>query len=318
VAPRHPLAERTWSGAALVATSALLFAFNGVVSKTALQAGLGSTHLVLLRTVGAALVLFALAAAVSRPALRATPRELAVLAVLGVVGVALVQWLYFVAIGRLHVGVGLLLEFTAPLMVALWARFVLGETVRGRVWLALVLSLIGLTMVAQIGRGVSLDAVGVAAGLGAAVALATYYLLGERLLHGRDAWSTMSWSMGFAGLFWLLLGRPWTLDGALLTSPVDVPGTSVQAPLWLFVAWVVLLGTVAPYACVVLGLSRVGAARAGLIGTVEPVLASAFAWALLSEVMTPLQVLGGIVVLVGVLLAESARTARRARRQVAD
>ncbi len=304
---RNTLAPHAWSGVLLVAASAVLFAFNGVVAKTALQTGLASTHLVLLRTAGAAVILFA-AALVMRPqGLRATRRQLAGLAVLGVVGVALVQWLYFVAIARLPVGIALLLEYTAPLLVALWARFVLGERVRRRVWLALALSLIGLTMVAQVGRGIALDAVGVAAALAAAVALATYYLLSERLLRGRDPWSTMAWSMGFAALFWTVLAQPWTIDAALLAAPVTLPSTAAELPLWVFVAWIVVLGTAAPYVLIVQGLTRIGAARTGLVGTLEPVLAAGFAWALMAESMSALQVLGGGVVLAGVLLAETSR-----------
>src|SRR5690606_27957421 len=97
---------------------------------------------------------------------------------------------------------------------------------RARVWLALALSLVGLTMVAQVGRGVSLDVVGVAAALGAAVALATYFLLGERLLRGGDPWATSAWSMGFAAVFWAILSPPWRLDLGLLASPVLVPQTT--------------------------------------------------------------------------------------------
>jgi len=304
---RNALAPHAWTGVLLVASSAVLFAFNGVVSKTALQTGLASTHLVAMRTAGAALILFA-AALVMRPeGLRVTRRQAGALAILGVVGVALVQWLYFVAIERLPVGIALLLEYTAPLMVALWARFVFGEQVRRRVWLALALSLIGLTMVAQVGRGASLDAVGIAAALAAAVALATYYLLADRMLEGRDPWSTMAWSMGFAAVFWAILGQPWTIDPALLGSPVVVPETAASLPLWVFVVWIIVLGTAVPYTLIVLGLTRLGAARTGLIGTLEPVLAAAFAWMLMAESMSVLQVLGGAVVLTGVLLAETSR-----------
>ena len=83
----------------------------------------------------------------------------------GVVGFALVQWLYFVAIERLPIGIGLLLEFTAPVLVALWARLVWHEPVRRRVWAALALALAGLVLVAEVWEDVRLDGLGVAAGL---------------------------------------------------------------------------------------------------------------------------------------------------------
>ncbi len=307
---RTPFAARPWTGAALVVGSTIFFGINGVVSKVALQAGLATTQLVQLRTLGAALTVLAVAALVSPRGLRITLVQARNLAILGVVGVALVMWLYLVAIERLHVGIALLLEYTAPLLVALFARFVLKERVRSRVWLALALSLTGLTMVAQVGRGVSLDAVGVAAALGAALALATYFLLGERLLRGIDPWATSAWSMSFAALFWTILAPPWRLDPTLLGTAVTVPQTTTALPLWVFVMWVAVLGTAVPFTLVILGLRMLGAARTGLVGTLEPVLAGAFAWALLAEAMTPLQVLGGAVVVVGVMLAETARTRR--------
>lgn len=309
---RTPFASRPWTGAALVVGSTIFFGINGIVSKVALQAGLGTTQLVQLRTLGAALVVFTVAALVSPRGLRISLVQARNLAILGVVGVALVLWLYLVAIERLHVGIALLLEYTAPLLVALFARFVLKERVRSRVWLALALSLVGLTMVAQVGRGVSLDAVGVAAALGAAVALATYFLLGERLLRGVDPWATSAWSMGFAAVFWAILSPPWHLDPELLGSTVLVPQTTTALPLWVFVVWVAVLGTAVPFTLVILGLRMLGAARTGLIGTLEPVLAGGFAWALLGESMTTLQVVGGGVVIVGVMLAETSRRRRAA------
>ena len=78
------------------------------------------------------------------------------------------QWLYFVAIERLPIGIGLLLEFTAPVLVALWARLVWHEPVRRRVWAALALALAGLCLVAEVWEDVRLDAIGVVAGLVAA------------------------------------------------------------------------------------------------------------------------------------------------------
>lgn len=303
---------RAWPAVLAVVASALLFALNGVVSKITLATGMSATRLVELRTLGSAVVITAIALVVARRAMRADARTLAALAVLGVIGIGFVQWLYFVAISRLPVGLALLIEYTAPLMVALWARFVLREAVRPRVWVALVACLTGLTMVGQVGRGFALDAVGLAAAVGAAVSLATYYLLGEKLLAQRDRWSTQAWSMIFAAAFWAVLQPVWLTDTALLRADVDLPGALSPGvvPVWLLLAWIVLLGTVTPYVLVLVGLSRLGAARTGLLGMLEPVAASAAAWVVLSETMTALQVLGASVVLVGVVLAETARLPR--------
>ena len=159
---------RPRSACLAVVAGSLLFAVNGTVAKLAMDAGLGPTRLVELRCLGSAVVLVTAALVVSPAKLRPTSRrEVAVLALLGVVGVALVQWFYLVAISRLPVGLALLIEYTAPLIVALWARFVFREQVLGRVWWALAACLAGLTLVAQVGDDVTLDAIGLLAAVGA-------------------------------------------------------------------------------------------------------------------------------------------------------
>src|SRR5665647_1889055 len=170
----------------------------------------------------------------------------------------------------------------------------------------------------QVGPGVRLDAVGLVAAAGAAVSLAAYYLLGARVLRRRDAVSTQAWSMAFAAAFWMVAQPLWQFDPAVLAGDVVLPPAlgAVQVPLGLLVAWIVVLGTVVPYALVLAGVARLGPARTGLIGMLEPVAAAATAWVVLGESMTALQVVGGVVVLVGVLLAEAARQSetRRGRR----
>ena len=294
-----------------VVVASLLFAVNGTVSKLAMQAGLSPTRLVELRSLGAAVVLVA-ALLVTAPRSRLPRgRELVGLAVLGGVGMAMVQWLYFVAISRLPVGLALLIEYTAPLLVALWARFVLREQVRARVWWALAACLSGLTLVAQVGDGVRLDAIGLLAAAGAAVALATYYLMGARVVRNRDALSAQTWSMVFAAAFWVVLQPLWTFEVGILSEDVVLPGAldGARLPLWVLLAYIVLLGTVVPYVLVLIGVVRLGAARTGVLGMLEPVAASAAAWVVLSESMTWVQLAGGAVVLAGVGLAETARRA---------
>lgn len=302
-------ARRTAVGVAAVVIASLLFAVNGTVSKLAMQAGLSTTRLVELRSLGAAVVLVAAVLVTTPRARLPRGRELVGLAVLGVVGMAMVQWLYFVAISRLPVGLALLIEYTAPLLVALWARFVLREDVRARVWWALAACLAGLTLVAQVGDGVTLDALGLVAAGAAALSLAVYYLLADRLVRHRDPLSTQAWSMVFAAIFWVALQPLWTFDAGVLADGVDLPGALEGAtlPLWVLLGYVVVLGTVVPYVLILAGVVRLGAARTGIIGMLEPVAAAAAAWLVLSEAMTWVQLVGGAVVLGGVGLAETAR-----------
>ncbi len=297
----------------MVFGAAMLFSVNGTVSKLVLvDSGLSSLRLVEIRCLGAAVVLAALALLRDRSAWRIGLRELGFLAVYAVVGLAMVQWLYFVAIARMPVSISLLIEFTAPLLVALWVRFVRGESVRSRVWAALALTLSGLALVAQVWDGLTLDGLGLVAAWLAAGSLAAYYLLGERGLAEREPVSLAAWSFTLAALFWALVQPWWTFPFDALSADVDLAaatdgrlGTAV--PTWLLVGWIVVLGSVAPFLLVLGGLSRIGATRTGLIGTAEPALAGVVAWLALGEVLSPVQLLGGAVVLAGIVLADTAR-----------
>ncbi|MFL6179894.1 MAG: EamA family transporter, partial [Actinomycetes bacterium] len=204
----QPVARQRAVGVAMAIGGALLFSVNGSVSKLALQSGIDSLSLVLLRSSGAAAVLFLCVLATDRRRLRLSRAELPMLLLYGVVGIAMVQWLYFVAIARLPVGVALLLEFTGPVLVALWVHFVQGHRLGRSLWLALGLALGGLALVAQVWSGMTFDFMGVIAGFGAAVSLATYYVAGKNILSNRDTLSVTFWAFVVAGLFWSL-AKPW-------------------------------------------------------------------------------------------------------------
>ncbi len=233
--------------------------------------------------------------------------EIRPLLIYGTFGIAATQSLYFFAIQKLPVGVALLFEFTAPIMVALWFRFVLKEPVRDRVFWALLLALIGLAMVAQVWQGFSLDVVGVAAALAAAMALALYYMLGERLVEDRDPVSLTMWGFVVAAAFWAIVAPWWSFpwDTLDFSTPFGEGGPVVGA--WGLVAYMVVLGTVVPFALVLQSLRHLRATQASVVGMTEPVIATGIAFVFLGEALTPLQIVGGAVVLIGVLLAETSR-----------
>lgn len=300
--------RRPLLGLALVIGASALFAVNGTVSKLVLRAGLDAPQLTVLRAVGAFAGLLVLSV-VLRPGvrrLRVRRREVPLLVAYGLTGFFLVPMLYFVAIARLPVGIALLFEYTAPLMVALWAWAVQRQQVRSRIWAGLGLSLVGLACVAQVWGGLTLDALGVAAGLGAAVMLAAYFLIGARGVRDRDALSLTTLAFGASAVAGLIVrGATAGLDGwqPLLTR------TDGGVPVALLCCYVVVLGSIVPYLLITAALRHLPATSVGIVAMLEPVLAAAVAWLTLGagEALTPVQLAGGALVIVGVVLAETAR-----------
>ena len=303
--------RRTTIGYALLLSATVLFALNGTVVKSILLSGISATTLSETRAIGSFVILFVVVALIRPRALRIRRDEWKILLAYGVIGVSMTQFLYFLAIERMPIGIALIIEFTAPIWVVLWVRFGRKQAVRGTVWVGLLLAVIGLALVAQVWQGFTLDGFGVAAAFGAAFARALFYVLGEhqrRGDHARDALSLTMWGMGGAALFWVVV-PPWSLSawGAYAGLSEPLAGVGPQLPLWLLTTWMVVMGTVIPFALAMKSLAYITAAQASIIGMTEPLIASIIAWIALAEVLTAAQIAGGAIVLVGVYLAERSR-----------
>lgn len=296
-------------GYAMVMVAAALWAVNGTVSKVILTSGLSSLRLAEVRSAGAFVLLAAVLAAARPAALRLQRRELPYLALFGAGGLAFVQLFYFLALHRLAIGIALLIEYIAPVLVALWARFVLHQPVRKRIWAALALAVAGLALVVEIWSGLSLDAAGVGAALAGAGCYALYLLLAEHGVGERDPVSLICFGFMFATILWSCLQPWWSFPGGIVGADISLRGhlSSLHLPVWSLMAWMIVLGTIVPFALLVGALRHIAATRAAIVAMLEPVVATLVAYAWLGESLTAVQLAGGVVVLAGIVLAQSAR-----------
>jgi drug/metabolite transporter (DMT)-like permease len=308
--PGEPGRERRPGiGYAMVIAAALLFALNGTVSKVVLQSGISSLQLTQLRATGAFLGFALVLAFTRRESLRLKRRELPYLIVFGIAGVAAVQWLYFVSIGRLPIGIALLIEYLAPILIAIWAWAVFKEPIRRRIWFALGLAVVGLSFVVEVWSGLALDGLGVAAALAASVAYAVYVLMAEHAVKLRDPASLTCFGFLFAALFWAAVQPVWRFPVGRLDDSVSLLGhlERFALPVWLLIAYIVVAGTMMTFLLVVAALRHISATRVGIVAMLEPVGASAVAFLWLGESFGPSQLVGGGIVLVAILLAQTAR-----------
>ena len=303
------VAPRPLLGYAMVLAAATLWGLNGSAAKAVLTTGLSSMRLAEVRSTGGVLGLTLVLALVRPQALRVTRRELPFLIAFGVLGLAFVQWFYFLAIHRLEIGVALLIQYVAPVLVALYARFVGGEHVRRRIWAALILSLGGLSFVVDVWGGLSLDVWGVAAALGSAITFSLYILLAEDAVGGRDPVSLVCYGLGFAAVFWALIQPWWSFPFGVLDEVVTMDGALIgtEAPVWALMVVVVVIGTIVPFGLVVGALRHLPATRVGVTAMWEPVAGGLIAYAWLGEALSATQLGGGALVLLGIVLAQTAR-----------
>ena len=299
---------KTHRSEVLLLLAAVIFAFNGIVAKWVLLTGITSFYLTEARTTGAALLIL-LYLLLRAPEKVRVPRELIKkLIVFGVVGVAAVQAFYFYSISKLPVSIALIIEFTAPIWITLYLRFVKKEKVAKSMWYGLLLGFGGLILVGQVWKGLTLNGLGLISSIIDALSLAFYFYRASQLRKVVSGETLVLYGMGVTAIFFAIIKPWWNYPFHVFTDKIPLTGhfTGHSAPGWVLVLWVIVMGTLVPYILVVTAMKNINASAASIIGMLEPIFAGIFAWVMLNETFTAIQLLGGAVVLVGIYLADKA------------
>lgn len=293
--------------------AALAFSVNGIVSKLVLEAGLSPLRLAEVRSTGAFAFFLIYLLIFKRSALRFDLKALPEMLVYGIVGYAGVQYFYFVAILRMPVSVGLIIEFTAPIWIALWIRFVRKQHVPRSMWTAVFLAFSGLLLIAQVWKGLTFDGIGLIAAFLDAFALTAYFLLGEKWSKRAPTETLMLYGFGVSMLFWWVTLPLWTYPTEIFTKEIDLRGQAAGtlADGWMLILFVIIVGTIIPYTANLIGISKTSASSASVIGMLEPVLAGIFAWIWISETFNAIQLIGAAAVITGIYIATKATTSIR-------
>ena len=289
---------------------ALVFAFNGVISTVVLE-HISPFRLAQVRSIGAFVILLAITLIIARPSLKASKKQLPMLAAYGIIGFAAVQAGYFLGIQRgVPLSLVLIIEFTAPIWIALWIKYVRKMYVPTSMWGAIALSLLGLILLAQVWDGLSFDLIGLLGALFSAFALTAYFLIGKSFGTSRTALSLTVWGLGMASLAWISSMPVWEFPFEVFTIDMDLNGVFAgnTLPGWVLISWIIVMGTIVPYLFVIGGLRLLSASTSSVIGMLEPVLAGVFAWIWLQQSWNGIQLFGAAVVLVGIYIADRARS----------
>ncbi|MFE3190045.1 DMT family transporter [Nocardia sp. NPDC059240] len=285
-------------------TSWALFASSGPLAKAVMDAGWSPAAVTSARITLAAVLLLPIVALVRPWALRFRLADLWLLLGYGLLGVAGVQLLFFVAVQQVPVGTAMVLVNLAPVLVALWVRVVRRTKLPGRVWLGIGLAVAGLAVVAQLWQVAHPNALGILAGLGSAVCSAAYFLLGERGARSHDPAGLTAVGLTIGAVTVAVFTPPWTLPARLLTAPAVLGG--LRTPVCIILLALAVAGTVLPYLAGLRSLRDLPPTLAGVLAVAEPLIAAALAWLLLGQSLTPAQLAGALTMLLGALLVQSA------------
>jgi drug/metabolite transporter (DMT)-like permease len=288
--------------------AALLFGSNGSVVKLVLSEGVTAAQMTFFRATATMIVAGIVLLLSDRSAFRISFKRLLAMAALGILGVAMLQWFYALAIERIPVGIALLFEYLAVLAVAVIARFVFKEQVRARLWVAIVLVLIGLGVVAEMWNS-SVDGLGMIFALIAAASYTIYFLIGEQALKGMNVVAMTFWSMLFASLFWFVFSGWQEMDFTIFSKSISLTGSlsAVYVPLWAPLLWILTMGSFVAFYMSFKSLSLLPATSAGIVASSEVIFAFIVAWLWLGETLSLIQILGALIVTAGIILAQTAR-----------
>ncbi|WP_406312106.1 DMT family transporter [Streptosporangium sp. NBC_01639] len=293
------------AGLLIAFVSAWCFAFSGPMAKYLAAAGLVPLEAVWVRMAGAGLLLVGVLAAVRPRALRIPRSRLPFFLAYALVAVAGVQALYFAAITRLPVGVTLLIEFTSPVLVVFWVRFVRRVRLPRAAFVGAVVAVVGLGIVVEVWSGLALDPVGLLLAFGAALCCAGYFLLSDGFGDDVDPLGLIAWGLLGAAAVLTPISRPWDIPWAALTRTVTPEG-GYALPAWVATILMIVVATVVAYILGVTAVRRLSAAIGSTVASLEVIAGAVVAWILVGEGLGAFQIVGGLVVLAGAYLAQRA------------
>ena len=236
--------------------------------------------------------------------LRVPGRDLLRFFLLGILGVAASNYLYYLAIQRTNVATAIILQYTAPVWVLLYtvARGAQGRRPSLRRIAAVGLAVVGCALAVGIvgSGGFRMDTVGVIAALLAALSFAFYNVGGHSVLARYDRWKVLLWVLVAASTFWIFVNPPWKIIAA-----------HYGWQPWGFMLVFSLLSVLGPFSCYFAGLQHLEPTRAIVASCLEPVFSIVLAALVLGELLRPMQTVGIVLVLVAIVLIQlPERTAR--------
>ncbi len=291
--------------------AAILFGLNASTTKVIISSGISAEQVVFIRSLFTGLIAISWVLFTNPKGFKVPVKMIPKLILLGVIGVGLLQWSYSQAVFYLPIGIALLLEYTAVLWVPIIALLFFRERVKSQIWVGAALVLGGLAVVAQIWDS-QLNPIGVVFAFLAASALTVHLIAGERIQRTLPTNVTLAYGMSIATLFFLPFANLGSLDLELLSSGIDLSGNlqGVEVPVWLALTFMGIFGSFLPMALTYAALKNLSATLVGVVATAETVLAALFALLWLGEEVTLIQLIGSIVVISGILLAQTARESK--------
>ena len=281
-------------GPALILLAGCFWGSMGIFVRRLTDYGFSSIQIVAIRVTLAALI-FCILLLIRDPAgFRISVKDIPLFLGLGFGSILFFTVCYFTAITMMPLSTAAILLYTSPIWIMLMSVLFFREKLTGRKLLALALAFAGCVLVSGVsGEGMTLP--GLLVGLGSGIGYGLYSILGTVALRRYSPYTVTTYTFAFAALGAWLICRPAEMLAKFTAAP-DLPG------LVFFCFLTALVTAVIPFLAYTLGLRTVEASRAGILATVEPLVATLIGVAVFSEPLTLLSGLGILLILAAVVL----------------
>ena len=275
--------------------AAILWAVSGSSAKFLFNSGVTPLQLVQLRITIAAFGLFVWLLIRDASLLKIARKDILYFALFGTVGMGMCQFTYLFAISKINVAAAILLQYLAPSFIAIHSVVFARE----KLSLPTVLALLGATSGCYLVVGaynlqvLSLNVAGIISGILSAISFAWYTVHGEYGMRRYSPWTVLFYAMFFAALVWNILHPP--LEAFL---------HSYSLIAWGWILYIAVLGTLIPFGLYLQGVNLIRSARASITATLEPITAGIISYVFLGEIMAPLQIAGGVLVIASIILLQ--------------
>jgi len=293
-------------GLVIAVIAAATFGLSGAIAKPLLESGWSPAAAVTARVLIGGLVLAPVAILSLRGNWAALWRARWRVVAMAVVGVAGTQLAYFGAIERIPVGTAVLIEYMAPLLLVVWAWARSRRMPKRVVLIGSVVAMAGLVLVVNPGGTARLDVLGLTLALTAMVGCAIYYLVAAQPSDGLPAVALAGFGLLLGGVLLGLVGLSGVVPFTTATNDVPMFGTTV--PWWVPLIIIGVVATAIAYSTSIAASEMLGSRLASFVGLLEVVAATFYAWLLLGEQLTVLQLFGGLLILIGIAFVRSEKT----------
>jgi drug/metabolite transporter (DMT)-like permease len=282
-------------GYLLIATAASFWGISATVAKILFNQSIDPLIVVQTRVSIAFIVLIIFFGATKREVLRVALRDIPMFFFVGICGLAGSNYFYYSAIKESNVATSILVQYTAPVMVALYATIVQREAMTKFKAAALLFSMAGIFLAVG-GYDSNLlhgSLRGIASAFVAAVSFSIFNIAGKPLTMKYSVWTTLIYVLGAATVFWLFVN-----------SPVAIVQAHYSFNNWLVFVLVSLISILLPYIFYFSGLKFIEPTRAIITSTLEPVVAIMSAFFVLGGTLDFIQTVGVVLVLAAIGLLQ--------------